>query len=110
MRSMQCTTASAASRHDYPGRSRRGRHPVSTSIMRFYQKSICIFGLSLLLGPVAFAQTGKIAGTITDAESGETLVGVNVLIEGTTQGSVTDVDGYYVILNVSPRSAEHTSE
>src|SRR5690606_41496819 len=102
MRSMQCTTASAASPHDYPGRSRRGRHPVSTSIMRFYQKSICIFGLSLLLGPVAFAQTGKIAGTITDAESGETLLGVNVLSEGTTQASVTDVEGYYVILTVSP--------
>lgn len=52
--------------------------------------------------PIAYAQTGKIGGTITDAATGESLIGVNVAIEGTTQGAVTDTDGYYVILNVSP--------
>lgn len=51
---------------------------------------------------VSSAQTGKIAGTVTDASSGETIPGVNVSIEGTTQGAVTDADGYYVILNVRP--------
>ena len=50
----------------------------------------------------ALAQSGKIAGTVTDASSGEPLPGVNVAIEGTTQGSVTNVEGYYVILNVRP--------
>lgn len=50
----------------------------------------------------AFAQTGKIAGTITDASTGETIPGVNVVLDGTTQGAVTDADGYYVILNVRP--------
>ena len=45
---------------------------------------------------------GKIAGKVTDAATGDALIGVNVLIDGTTQGTVTDIDGNYVILNVRP--------
>ena len=58
--------------------------------------------LAALLLPVSvvFAQTGKIAGQVTSAENGEGLPGVNVVIDGTTQGAVTDLDGYYTILNV----------
>jgi hypothetical protein len=44
--------------------------------------------------------TGKIAGTVTDKQSGEPLVGVNVVIVGTTLGAATDAEGYYAILNV----------
>jgi len=51
---------------------------------------------------IALAQTGKIAGLITDATTGDALPGVNVSIAGTTQGAVSDVDGYYAILNVRP--------
>ncbi len=60
--------------------------------------------LLLLLVPVmgAYAQTGKIAGTVRDASTGEALPGVNVVIDGTTQGAVTDLDGFYNILNVRP--------
>ncbi len=46
--------------------------------------------------------TGKITGTITDSETGEGLPGVNVLVEGTTVGAATNVDGEYIILNVPP--------
>ncbi|MFQ5651144.1 MAG: TonB-dependent receptor domain-containing protein [bacterium] len=46
--------------------------------------------------------TGKIAGRILDAETGEGLPGANVVIEGTTLGAATDVDGDYTILNVPP--------
>lgn len=46
--------------------------------------------------------TGKIAGTIKDAETDEMLSGVNVYLEGTTLGAASDADGYYVILNVPP--------
>src|SRR5690349_4883913 len=46
--------------------------------------------------------TGKIVGTIKDATSGETLAGVNVVVDGTTRGAVTDVDGSYLILNIPP--------
>jgi len=50
----------------------------------------------------AFGQAGKIVGQVTDAETGDSLPGVNVLLVGTLQGSITDMDGYYVILNVKP--------
>ncbi|WP_072715192.1 TonB-dependent receptor [Rhodothermus profundi] len=50
----------------------------------------------------AFAQTGKIAGYVRDADTGDPLPGVNVVIVGTTLGSATDVEGHYVILNVPP--------
>jgi len=46
--------------------------------------------------------TGKIAGTITDKETGEPLPGVNVVIDGTTLGAATDLDGRYYILLVAP--------
>ncbi len=49
----------------------------------------------------AFGQ-GKIAGRVTDGQNGESLIGVNVLIDGTSQGTVTDVDGNYIIVNVRP--------
>ena len=49
------------------------------------------------------AQTGgKIAGKIADAETGEPLVGCNVLILDTRLGASTDVDGTFFILNLPP--------
>ncbi|RMH60350.1 MAG: TonB-dependent receptor [Calditrichaeota bacterium] len=44
--------------------------------------------------------TGKISGTVYDAETGEPLVGANVYLEGTTLGASTDADGAYIILHV----------
>ncbi len=46
--------------------------------------------------------TGKLAGKITDAQTGEPLVGVNVLIQGTYLGAATDLEGYYYINNIPP--------
>ena len=46
--------------------------------------------------------TGKISGTVKDAETGEALPGVNVVLVGTIQGAATDVDGYYFIVNIPP--------
>lgn len=49
------------------------------------------------------AQTvGKITGNVTDPVSGEPVIGANVIIEGTSLGAATNIDGYYVILNVPP--------
>ena len=71
--------------------------------MKLVRISVFLFIAALLLVVrPGFAQSGKIGGTVTDAVTDEPLIGVNVVIEGTTQGSVTDTDGYYVILNVSP--------
>ncbi len=44
--------------------------------------------------------TGTLSGTVVDAESGETLIGVNIVIEGTTIGTSTDLDGRYSIRDI----------
>jgi outer membrane receptor protein involved in Fe transport len=60
--------------------------------------------LLILLIPVFIysGTTGKLSGTIKDAETGEPLVGANVIIEGTNFGAATNVNGEYVILNIAP--------
>lgn len=45
---------------------------------------------------VALAQTLTVTGTVKD-NKGEPLPGVNIVLEGTTQGTVTDIDGKYTI-------------
>ncbi|MEQ9103801.1 MAG: TonB-dependent receptor [Rhodothermales bacterium] len=66
------------------------------------RKTGILLALMCILGAgIAHAQ-GKIAGRVIDAASGEPLIGVNVSIAGTTQGTMTDVDGNYIILNVRP--------
>lgn len=46
--------------------------------------------------------TGKIMGRVTDAQTGEGISFANVLIEGTTLGAASDVEGNFVILNIAP--------
>jgi hypothetical protein len=59
---------------------------------------------------IAFAQTGKISGKVTDFESGEPLIGANVIINGTSLGAATNVDGEYIILNVPPNTYSITAK
>ena len=42
-------------------------------------------------------QQQEVTGRVTDAETGDPLPGVNIVIEGTTRGSTTDMDGNYSI-------------
>jgi outer membrane receptor protein involved in Fe transport len=57
----------------------------------------------ILTAGLAYAgNTGKIAGRVTSAENGEPLVGVSVMVVGTTTGAATDVDGNFTIINISP--------
>ena len=64
--------------------------------------AVLLAGLLLVAAaPAARAQTGKVAGTVTDAE-GEPLPGVNVRLQGTTQGAATDIDGDYNVVGVRP--------
>ncbi|MCB2205466.1 TonB-dependent receptor [bacterium] len=63
-------------------------------------KRILIAILCMLFPVAAMAQNGKIAGKVTDRETGEPLIGANVVIDGTERGSATNINGEYVILNV----------
>ena len=52
----------------------------------------CFFFIS-----TAYAQNITVKGKVTDATTGETLVGVSVTVKGTTNGTQTDVNGAYSI-------------
>lgn len=61
------------------------------------------FLILLTITQFLFAGTaGKITGKVTDASTGEPLIGVNVIVPATGQGGATDLDGRYMILNVPP--------
>lgn len=62
----------------------------------YYLKGILtLFTLCFIATPIwsQFTVTGK----VTDAGTGEPLIGVNILVKGTSQGTVTDIDGVYNI-------------
>ncbi len=42
----------------------------------------------------------SVKGVITDSETGETLIGATVLLQGTTIGAITDIDGNFLISDV----------
>jgi outer membrane receptor protein involved in Fe transport len=46
--------------------------------------------------------TGKIAGKIVDARTNEGLIGVNIVVVGTSTGASSNLDGDYFILNLPP--------
>lgn len=49
----------------------------------------------------AYSQTNsRVVGTVKDQQTGEPLIGANVLVVGTKLGAITDVDGRYFIINV----------
>ena len=48
--------------------------------------------------------TGKIRGTVRDAETKEALPGANILIEGTNRGTAADAAGDFLLLSVPPGS------
>ena len=57
-----------------------------------------MIALLLLAGiSVASASPVTVSGTVTQASDGEPLIGVSVLVKGTSQGTATDIDGNYVI-------------
>ena len=43
---------------------------------------------------------GSISGKVTDSKTGEGVIGANVVIQGTVQGSATDIEGNFLINNV----------
>lgn len=58
--------------------------------------------LLLLFSIAAFAQTMTVQGKVTDAKTNEALIGVSIVIKGTTNGTVTDLDGNYSLEKVPP--------
>jgi outer membrane receptor protein involved in Fe transport len=67
------------------------------------EKAVLIILILLGAGiPLWSGTTGKIAGTVTDKETGDPLPGANVIVAGTTLGAAADMNGQYTILQVPP--------
>ncbi len=59
-----------------------------------------IAGLVFLAGTVLHA--ANVSGYVADAETGETIIGVNIIVEGTSLGATTDLNGFFVIRRLRP--------
>ncbi|WP_225990365.1 MULTISPECIES: SusC/RagA family TonB-linked outer membrane protein [Flavobacterium] len=62
-----------------------------------YQK----FLLLLLMLPLSVLAQSTLSGNVSDSTTGQPIPGVNVIIEGTTNGTTTDMDGSYTLTNVN---------
>lgn len=63
---------------------------------RFYKVLLLI----LFACFITFAQTGRISGLVTDQQTGEPLIGANLIVVGTSLGAASDVNGEYLITNL----------
>jgi hypothetical protein len=72
------------------------------SLKPFFKNAFILMLLLAFGLKPGFGQTGKIAGRVTDGETGDPLTGANVVVEGLLAGASTDMDGFYFILNVKP--------
>jgi len=63
--------------------------------------NVVVYSFILLFAPTVYSQnTGQLYGTITSENSGEVLIGINIVITDTKLGAATDLEGKYVIHNI----------
>ena len=72
------------------------------SQMQGFTRFLCLFAVLSLVGFQAMAQK-TVSGTVSDATNNEALIGVSVIVKGTSTGTVTDLEGAYQI-EVAPNS------
>ncbi|GAB4338191.1 MAG: TonB-dependent receptor [Calditrichia bacterium] len=70
-------------------------------VLQFATLLLLVAGL-LLPGSLLAGTTGKIAGRVIDASTGEPLPGANIYVEGYPFGAATDIDGFFFIVNIPP--------
>ena len=63
---------------------------------KLFTQFLLAFGFCLMMTAGAIAQR-TISGTITDAETNDPLIGANVLLQGASGGTITDIDGKYSV-------------
>jgi TonB-linked SusC/RagA family outer membrane protein len=69
------------------------------TLNNIYQRMGLLAVLILLTAASALAQTITVKGTVKD-DAGEGAIGATVMVEGTTNGTVTDFDGNFVVKDV----------
>lgn len=70
--------------------------------IRLYLKSVLLIVILSPLSVIAQGLTGKLVGSVIDAETKEALIGANVILDGTTIGAATNLEGKFIILNIPP--------
>src|SRR5690554_2536741 len=66
-----------------------------------------LLSLFFILSSISlYSQNITVSGTVTDNVFKEPLIGVTIVIEGTSDGTVTDIDGNYTIDNVPSNRSE----
>lgn len=58
--------------------------------------------LLIMIPMIAFSQQASVRGRVFDAVSNEPLPFVNVVVSGTTTGTITDMDGNFLITGLKP--------
>lgn len=77
--------------------------------MRILHKNLCLLMLLLISCPLSlFSQDKTITGTVLD-KTGESIIGASVLVKGTVNGTITDVDGNFTLNNVQGDAALQVS-
>lgn len=77
--------------------------------MRILHKKLCLLMLLLISCHLNILAQGKIiTGVILD-KTGETVIGASVLVKGTTNGTITDVDGNFTLNNVQENAVLQVS-
>lgn len=71
----------------------------TSSEKSLWLKNLFLAVCLLLAAMPVFSQTRTVTGTVTDA-LGDPLIGVSILVQGTSNGVVTDIDGKYALANV----------
>lgn len=62
------------------------------------KRRFMVFYAYLLIGiGLAIAQTSQISGVVLSAEDGEPVVGASILVQGTTTGTISDIDGKFTV-------------
>ena len=72
-----------------------------TTEEKMFPKIYKILLFMLFASSFTFSQTGRISGKVTDQQTGEPLIGTNILIIGTSLGAASDVNGEYLITSVT---------
>lgn len=69
------------------------------SILRLVTAILFLFSSEVL------AQSLSISGKVIDKNSQEPVIGASVLIEGTSNGTITDLDGNFMLSNVPSKGS-----
>jgi len=64
-------------------------------MMKILQSGFWLVLLICMASTVAISQERTVSGTVVESSTGEPLIGANVVVEGTTTGTVTDLNGNF---------------